>query len=245
MTAMSGGKTRVEAAAAMVVPAVTVVARCHGIEVPASPFLGPTMIEAIEAGRYEGSEIKCGLACIPQGARILELGAGAGIVGAVLARHLAPAAILSVEANGGLLDNIRALHAHNGVSDLITLRHGVVLSDPDAPAEVEFFVMGNFLGSGLTARNPDRARSVTVPVIRYEALKREFPHDAIMMDIEGGELEFLRHADLSGVKVLVGEFHREIYGSDGMKECRKLLSAKGFRIDEEHSRPGVHVWHRA
>ena len=121
----------------------------------------------------------------------------------VLARHLAPAAILSVEANGGLLDNIRALHAHNGVSDLITLRHGVVLSEPDAPAEVEFFVMGNFLGSGLTARNPDRAQSVTVPVIRYEALKREFPHDAIMMDIEGGELEFLRHADLSGVKVLV------------------------------------------
>ena len=89
MTAMSGGKTRVEAAAAVVVPQVTVVARCHGIEVPASPFLGPTMIEAIEAGRYEGSEIKCGLACIPQGARILELGAGAGIVGAVLARHLA------------------------------------------------------------------------------------------------------------------------------------------------------------
>ena len=86
---------------------------------------------------------------------------------------------------------------------------------------------------------------MTVPVIRYEDLKRDFPHDAIMMDIEGGELEFLRHADLSDVKVLVGEFHREIYGSDGMKECRTLLAAKGFRIDEAHSRPGVHVWHRA
>lgn len=226
-------------------PAVTVVARCHGIEVPASPHLGPTMIEAIETGRYEGSEIKCGLACIPKGARILELGAGAGIVGAVLARHLAPEAILSIEANGALLDNIRTLHAHNGVSDVITLRHGVVLADPDAPDEVEFFIMGNFLGSGLTARNPDRARPVTVPVIRYEALKRDFPHDAIMMDIEGGELDFLRHADLTGVQVVVGEFHREIYGSDGMKECRKLLAAKGFRIDEDLSRPGVHVWRRA
>jgi FkbM family methyltransferase len=242
MTAKPGGMTR---AAAVPAPEVTVVAQCHGIDVPASPHLGPTMIEAIKAGRYEGSEITCGLACIPKGARILELGAGAGIVGAVLARHLAPAAMMSVEANAALLGNIRALHAHNGVADQITLRHGVVLADPDAPDEVEFFIMGNFLGSGLTARNPDRARPVTVPVIRYDDLKRDFPHDAIMMDIEGGELEFLRHADLSHVKVLVGEFHREIYGSEGMKECRALLVAKGFHIDEVHSRPGVHVWHRA
>lgn len=240
MNVMPGGITHCLPEA---VADVTVVARCHGIEVPASPHLGPTMIEAIKAGRYEGSEITCGLACIPKGARILEMGAGAGIVGAVLARTLAPAAMLSVEANAALLDNIRALHAHNGVAGQITLRHGVVLSDPAAPDEVEFFIMGNFLGSGLTARNPDRARPVTVPVIRYEDLKRDFPHDAIMMDIEGGELEFLRHADLSGVKVLVAEFHREIYGAEGMKECRKLLSAKGFRLDEAQSRPGVHVWH--
>lgn len=231
----------VETAAA---PAVEIVARTHGIEVPATPHLGPTMRRSIEEGRYEAREIRAGLACIPQGARILELGAGAGIVGAVLARNLAPAAMLSVEANPRLIDAIRGLHAHNGLSEVIGVRNAVVLSAPDAPESVEFFLRGNFLGSSLTPLKIEKATPVTVPVLRYADLVAEFPHDAIMMDIEGGELDFLRHADLSAVKVVVGEFHREIYGRPGMQECRRLLRAQGFEMDEEQSRNGVWAWVR-
>ena len=225
-------------------PAVEIVARTHGIEVPASPHLGPSMRSAIEAGRYEAREIRAGLARIPEGARILELGAGAGVVGAVLARNLAPAAMLSIEANPNLIGSIRALHAHNGLERVITVRNAVVLSAPDAPETVEFFLRGNFLGSSLTPLKIEKATPVTVPVLRYADLAAEFPHDAIMMDIEGGELDFLRHADLSAVKVVVGEFHREIYGRPGMQECRRLLRAQGFEMDEEQSRNGVWAWFR-
>ncbi|WP_158241820.1 FkbM family methyltransferase [Tabrizicola sp. TH137] len=225
-------------------PAIEIVARTHGIEVPASPHLGPNMRKAIEEGRYEAREIRAGLARIPKGARILELGAGAGIVGAVLARNLAPAALLSVEANPTLIESIRALHAHNGLDGVISVRNCVVLSAPDAPESVEFFLRGNFLGSSLTPLKIEKAKPVTVPVLRYADLAAEFPHDAIMMDIEGGELEFLRHADLSAVKVVVGEFHREIYGRPGMQECRRLLRAQGFEMDEEESRNGVWAWVR-
>ena len=203
------------------------------------------MIESITAGRYEGGEIAAGLACIPKGSRILELGAGAGVVGAVLAKNLAPAAMLSVEANPGLIPNIRDLHTHNGLADLIDLRNTVVLSAPDAPAEVTFHVRGNFLGSSLTPLREDRTRPVSVPVLRYGDLRRDFPHDAIMMDIEGGELDFLRHADLTGVKVLVAEYHKGIYGREGLRECRKLLQRQGFRLVEEHSTPAVWAMVRA
>ena len=222
-----------------------IVAACHGVEVPNSPHLGPRMIESISSGRYEGDEIAAGLACIPKGARILELGAGAGIVGAVLARNLAPAAMLSVEANPGLIPNIRELHAHNGVDHLIDLRNVVVLSDPDAPETVTFHVRGNFLGSSLTPAREDRTKAVSVPVLRYADLTRDFPHDAIMMDIEGGELDFLRHADLSAVNVVVAEYHRGIYGREGKHECRRLLESKGFRMVEEHSTPAVWAMVRA
>lgn len=217
----------------------TIVATCHGVEVPTSPHLGPRMIESINAGRYEGGEIAAGLACIPKGSRILELGAGAGVVGAILAKNLAPAAMMSVEANPRLIPNIRELHAHNGLADLIDVRNTVVLSAPDAPAEVTFHVRGNFLGSSLTPVREDKTRPVTVPVTRYGDLRRDFPHDAIMMDIEGGELDFLRHADLTGVKVIVAEYHRGIYGGEGFRECRKLLARNGFRLVEEHSTPAV------
>jgi FkbM family methyltransferase len=251
--AKSGSSTRKKDAAAKVAPELApplaapleIVARCHGIEVPASPHLGPGMIRSLEAGKYESGEIAAGLACIPKGARILELGAGAGVVGAVLAKHLSPAAMMSVEANPRMIPNIAELHRHNGLDAVIDLRHAVVFSAPDAPETVEFFLRGNFLGSSLTPLNEERAVPVAVPVMRYADLAAEFPHEAIMMDIEGGELEFLRHADLSAVQVVVGEFHRMIYGREGMKECRQLLSKAGFQMDEAHSRPGIWVWRRS
>lgn len=223
---------------------IPIVATCHGVEVPESPILGKGMIAALNEGRYERCEIECGLAAIPPGARVLELGAGAGVVGAVLAKNCRPQAILSVEANPALLPHIARLHAHNGLDGVISVRHAVVLTAPDAPDAVTFHVTGNFLGSSLHARKTEKARAVQVPVLRYADLKAVFPHDAIMMDIEGGELDFLRHADLTGVEVFIAEFHRDIYGREGMRECRSLLEAAGFRLDEALSRVGVHVYRR-
>lgn len=227
---------------------VDIVAIYHGIQVPAAPHLGPGMIASMAAGRYERNEVELGLAAIPEGACVLELGAGSGVVGAVLARNCRPERMLSVEANPNLLPHARNLYAQNGLTDVISLRHGVVLTGPDAPETMTFYVRGNFLGSGLIDRASGRSTAVQVPVLRYDALKTEFPHDTIMMDIEGGELDFLRDADLSGVNLFIAEFHREIYGREGMQECRALLNAAGLTEDETVGgvgpRPGVKVYRR-
>ena len=222
-----------------------IVARMHGIEVPDAPHFGPNMIRSMNEGRYERRETAAGLAVIRPGARILEMGAGAGIVGAVLARNCAPERMVSVEANPALIDHIAALYAHNGLDHLAEVRHGVVLSDPDAPQEVTFFVRPNFLGSALdVVKKPEKASAITVPVIRYADLKREFPHDTIMMDIEGAELDFLRHADLSGVDTFIAETHRDHYGREGMRELRALLTAQGLKADDDAAKVGVVVYRR-
>jgi FkbM family methyltransferase len=223
---------------------VKIIATYHGIEVLQAPMLSPKMIASLHKGKYERREIACGLAGIPDGSRLLEMGAGSGIVGAVMNRNLKLEATLSIEANPNLLSSIEKLHKHNGLGDAITLRHGVVMSNPDAPDFVTFNVDGNFLGSSLQVR-PDRTTTpVQVPVLRYDELKKSFPHDAIMMDIEGAELEFLRHADLSGVNVFVGEMHRNAFGREGMKECRHLLEASGLMFHPDISKTGVHVYRR-
>lgn len=221
-----------------------IVATVHGVEIPQSPHFGPTMEESIVKGRYERREIDTGLATIPEGARILEMGAGAGIVGAIMAKNRNPAAMMSIEANPKLLPQITALYRHNNLQERITLRHCVVISQPNPPTTVEFFVAENFLGSGLYQPEDKKRTAVQVPVVPYTQLKTEFPHDVLMMDIEGAELDFLRHADLSGVNLFLAEFHRDIYGREGMRECRHLLDKAGFSIDEEQSRAGVHVWRR-
>jgi FkbM family methyltransferase len=228
----------------MPVDETLIVATVHGVEIPAAPFFGPGKIAALNSGRYERHEVACGLAAIPPGARILELGAGSGVVGAVLARNCKPAAVLSVEANPDLLAHIERLYRHNGLTDTISVRHGAILSAPNAPATVEFFISRNFLGSGLRPGNNGRRRAVQVPVVRYQELKAAFPHDTIMMDIEGAELDFLRHADLTGVNVIVAEMHRRIFGREGMRECRRLLQAAGLRLDVALSKARVHVYRR-
>ena len=222
-----------------------VVVTYHGVEVLAAPHLSRGMIESMALGRYERREVACGLAAIPEGSRILELGAGSGVVGAVLARNTKPAAMLSIEANPVLIDHITRLYAHNGLSETISVRHAVVLSDPAAPQVMEFFVQNNFLGSGLVSRKPEKATRVSVPVLGYAALKAGFPHDVIMMDIEGGELDFLRHADLSGVHSLIAEVHKDIYGREGVQEVRRLMGKAGFALSDDLSKVGVHVYKRA
>ena len=233
-----------EPAMALAAEPPRIVATCHGIEVPDAPHLRRGMIAAMQTGGYERHEMAIGMAAIRPGARVLELGAGSGVVGAVLARHCNPAAMLSVEANPDLIPHIAALYALNGLADRIILRHAVVLTAPDAPETVRFFVNGNFLGSGLAPQKLDRAQAVEVPVLRYDALRAAFPHDTIMMDIEGGELDFLRHADLTGVDTFIAETHRGVYGREGMAEIRQLLQAAGFALDDALSQGGVHLYRR-
>lgn len=224
---------------------MNIVARTHGIEVPDAPHFGPKMLESINAERFEKNEVRAGLAKFKPGSRMLELGAGSGIVGAVLAKNCGLEAVVSVEANPNLIEHIKGLHAHNGLADVIDVRHGVCFSDPDAPETVDFFVRGNFLGSALEVKKkPEKAVKHQVPVIRYADLKAAFPHDVIMMDIEGGEREFLRDADLTGVNTVILEVHRDIYGREGMRDVRQSFAKAGMVMDEETSRPGVHVYVR-
>ena len=222
-----------------------IVATYHGIEVPEAPHFGPNMIKSMQEGRYERSEIKAGLAVIQPGARILEMGAGSGIVGAAIAKNCMAEKIISIKANPNLIDHICKLYDHNEISDIIEVRHAVVLSEPSPPSMIDFFLRGNFLGSGLTImKKPEKAIKVTVPVISYAALRAEFPHNVIVMDIEGAEREFLRDANLDGVETIILEVHRDIYGREGMREIRQSFANAGLQMDKSVSGAGVHVYHR-
>ncbi|SEO77463.1 methyltransferase, FkbM family [Salinihabitans flavidus] len=222
-----------------------IVATYHGVEVPEAPHLGPTMIRNLEQGRYERREVLAALEVIGAHDRVVEMGAGAGIVGAVAAFNRKPEAMVAFEANHRLLPHIESLYRHNGIEGAIALHNEIVLSEPDAPQEAEFFIRGNFLGSGMQiTKGLARAEKVRVPVRRWEALRAQTRPSVLLMDIEGAELDFFRHADLTGVRAVIVELHRNIYGRPGMKENRHLLRAQGFVIHEELSRGGVFVFER-
>ena len=217
-----------------------IVARCEGLRIPASPFLNETRIQRINAARYEGEEIAGALQVVSSGDRVLELGAGLGIVGAVTALNRRPEAVLSFEANPALLPHINALYAENGLSDRIRVENCVLLAGPDQPHSVTFHVHNSYLGSSLIESATRQTRPVSVPVADFDTTAAAFGATVLLMDIEGGELDLLRQIDLTRFRAVVLEFHPAVYGIDGMKECKRILRKAGFaQVTERSSRT---VW---
>ncbi|MGB3247433.1 MAG: FkbM family methyltransferase [Sulfitobacter sp.] len=217
-----------------------VVAECHGVKVPDSPMITPERAERINAARYEGQEIAGALQVIRQGDNVLEMGAGIGVVGGVVAKNGKPAKVISFEANPSLIEHINALYKLNRLGKKIEVRNEVLISAPDAPETMTFHIRNSYLGSSLIDSDKRATTQVDVPTASYTELRKTFTPDVILMDIEGGELEFLRHASLAGVRAIVIEFHPEAYGKEGMRECKSILENAGFSKVPEHSTR--HVW---
>lgn len=208
---------------------------CKGVRVPQSPFLNETRIQRMAEARYEGDEIRGALSVIRPDDRVLELGAGLGVVGAVIAKNAQPEAVLSFEANPNLLPHINALYEENNLQDRIEVRHQVVISDPERPESIDFHLRNSYLGSSLIDHPNRETRKVSVPTIGFAEVCAQFKPTVLVMDIEGGELDFLRYADLSGIRAVVIEFHPKIYGRRGTQTCKDALRGAGFVKDADVS----------
>lgn len=210
-------------------------ANCLGVKIPPSPFLNESRIERLNAGRYEGQEILGVLSTVSETDRVLELGAGIGVVGAVAAHNRKPQRVLSFEANPALIGTINNLYSMNGLTDRISVVNEVLLSAPDRPDEISFHVQNSYLGSSLVAKSNRVSREVKVKTRDFEEVRRRFSPTILVMDIEGGELELLRHANLDGIRAIVIEFHPDAYGVGGMRECKNILRDQGFAKSDEVS----------
>ncbi len=213
------------------------VAICKGVKVPPSPFLNETRIKRIEAAQFEGEEIAGALCVVREGDRVLEIGAGIGIVGAVTASHARPEAVLSFEANPSLIPHIERLYALNGLEDRIEVRNQVVTASPQRPETMTFHVRTGLAESASLDQGARRTTPVEVPTVSFDAVTAEFRPDVLIMNIDGGELDFLNHAELTGIRAVVVEFHPDLYGKRGAKDCKDALRRAGFsKIDAASSR---------
>lgn len=205
------------------------VASCLGVRVPASPFLTEMRIDRINKARYEGDEIAGATSVVTELDRVMEMGSGLGIVGAVTAANCKPEKVLSFEANPNLIPHIQALYDLNELTNRISVRNEVVISGPDRPEHIEFHIAKSFLGSSLAAGKRGAKEAIKVPTTSFDAVRDAFKPTVLIMDIEGGELDFLRHADLNGIRAIVIEFHPGVYGVEGLRECKDVLKKAGFR----------------
>lgn len=217
-----------------------IAAECLGVKVPASRFLHDKRIERINAAEYEGLEMAGALHVVGEDDVVLEIGAGIGLVGAVIAANAKPRLVRSFEANPELIPAIEALYAANGLGDRISVHNKVLVSAPERPESMTFHIHSSYLGSSLIEPENRETRAVEVPTASFHEVCADLKPTVLVMDIEGGERDILLHADLSPFRAMVLEFHPNAYGVGGMRECKNVLREAGFeRVDDKSTRT---VW---
>ena len=153
---------------------------CRGIRIPFVPaIITPPIERPIRNGKYELGE-RLGLENILRpGDRVLELGAGLGLLSTVAATFEGIGSVTTVEANPGLIPLIRETHRLNGASH-VDLRHGVV-TQAEGP-HVPFFVRRHFWSSSMSADQGPHQSVINVPRAPIAALIEDIRPTVIICD---------------------------------------------------------------
>lgn len=155
--------------------------------------------------------------------RVLEVGTGIGFISLSCAKICGPGNVLSYEPNPAMK---RVIEKNYALNDLHPTLRNKVLSVQSG--EVEFFVSENVLSSSLIDRKHGGAARIQADAIAD--VVKDYDPTAIVMDVEGAEVELLRSCDLEGVNKMILEVHPHIVGKDAIEDLLNYLEEQGFRI---------------
>ncbi|MEQ1902305.1 MAG: FkbM family methyltransferase [Devosia sp.] len=220
-------------------------ARQLGIDIPIDPEVMSWLIRfELWRGNYEAKEARMLDRLITAGERVLELGTGIGFVSTVIARNPNVSRLVTYEANPRLAPFIRRLASSNlgAAIGKVEFRNAVLFNNP-ASSHTDFYVSRHFWGSSLLpVSNPVSVERVRVD--DFAKVAAEFRPSLVVCDIEGGELELFRNADLEGVDKVYLELHPFKLGLRGIREVHENFARHGFAKDPRYSRRWVVLFRR-
>lgn len=186
----------------------------HGLQVPmVGDHITKPVWKHVWRGDYERPELLALSALMRPDDRVLELGAGMGLVSGVMAKRHPQARFTSYEANPALAGVIAALHRANGIAN-VDLR-SAILAPVDQGSTRRFRLHRNFTESSLVAASAD-VSEVEVAVHDPAAVMADLRPDLLLCDIEGAEEELIPVLPLDGLRAAVIELHPHIVGRAGM-----------------------------
>jgi FkbM family methyltransferase len=200
----------------------------NGIKVPFVPaIITPRIERPMRNNRYEGGEAAALRRILRPGDRVLELGAGIGLLSTLSAMVAGVERIVAVEANPDLIPMIHETHRLNGVTT-VDLRNGIAGAQDGAA--VPFYVRGDFWSSSMEPASRPYLREVSLPCFGICTLMADLNPTVIVCDIEGGEAGLFDTVDMSGVRAVVMELHPKVYGMPARDRIIATLAAKGLHL---------------
>ena len=205
----------------------------HGAIVPvaATPEL-ESLTRKILRGLHESYEIAAVKALLRPRDVVLEIGAGTGVLSAIMATL--GAEVHAFEPNPHLLSSARAVFTATGVE--VDYRSVAVGVDE---GQADFFV-GRRSRSGGSASFIDRGDSleIDVPLVAFRDVCAEIQPTFVMMDAEGAEADLLAQELPAVVRVICIELHPHVIGEAAASKIVQDLLAQGFtlKIDQSGNR---------
>lgn len=191
------------------------------------PRLNERTRDALRRGRYEFKEREIARRLLQPGDRVVELGAGMGVVSLTIAKALGDDAVLGFEANPAILELARENLARNG--SRMTIRQAI--ASPRVLAEetpfIEFFALKSFEASSTRQTSPSQ-KPILVPALPLEDVVAEHRANAMVFDIEGFEEEIILNFDFAGIEKLMFEIHPKKLGREKTLALVANLESKGL-----------------
>jgi len=186
---------------------------------------------SIFKGTHESHERYLVAKYLKPGDRVLEIGAATGLVSLICAKHCGAENVLSYEANEEMEALIRENFSLNSWQPNLVMKAVTVDG-----ADVSFFISDNVYSSSLIDRSDTiDGKQVTVVSDAFEKIIEEFKPTALVMDVEGAEIDLLGNVDLGGVKKVIVELHPHITGQDVTDGLENRLAGLGFKnIETAH-----------
>ncbi len=213
-----------------------------GIHVPFVPeIITPKIERPMRNNRYEKGECEAVKKLVRAGDRVLELGAGLGLVSSIAAQVEGIDRVVSIEANPDLIDLIHETHRVNKITN-VELRNGVVAAT-DSPAQ-DFYLRADFWASSMEPDSRPYVSVASVPGMGLDTVLNDVQPTVLIADIEGGELEVFDNSTLEGVRTIIIELHPKVYGDEGQAHIFSVFEKLGFEVHQDYLKGSVWVFER-
>ena len=192
------------------------------------------IVTSLDNGSYERRERQLTAELVRPSDRIIEAGTAIGIVSMTAALIVGAENVLTFDANPDIIEHARQNFRRNRFSQIIS-RIGVLKNRRKIAGvgeTVNFYVDKAFWASRLDASptTPGIVKAIQIPVYCLEDEISAHAANVLICDIEGGEIELLTEADLSGIRLIILETHcRESREAETDAMMRKLIM-EGFSL---------------
>jgi len=211
----------------------------HGVLLPTKqPGISEGIRKQIFFSDYEAKEVEIVSRRLESHDVVMEVGAGIGFLSALCAQRIGSERVFAYEANPSLMPVIRTTHEANGVSPTV---HNVLLAKGEGVRT--FYVEDEFWASSAVGGSSN-AKAIEVRQADLNTEIAAISPTFLIVDIEGGEIEFFATVDLSKVRKICVETHPGVLTDAQLSDMFRQIFAQGFALDFSLIRKNVFYLYR-